>query len=86
MKKSHKGFWTFYIIWAIINVTFLIMAFNDTFGEFDKTTEEFWPITVGGARYYDFLELAVYLVIPLFIFYLIRIVHPNQIKKEKQED
>ena len=79
MKKSRKGFWIFYIIWIILNVTLLIFAINDTFGEFNKTTEEFWPFTVGSPRYYDFFELAVYLVIPLIIFgvyYLVNIKEP----------
>ena len=86
MKNSQKGFWTFYTIWIIVNISLLIFALNDTFGEFDKSTEKFWPITVGGARYYDFFELSVYLLIPLFIFYLIRIVHPHQISKEKKAE
>jgi len=75
MKKSHKGFWTFYIIWTIINVGVLVMAVYDTFGEFNKSTEKFWPITVGGLKSYDFVELFVYMFIPLAIFYLTKVVH-----------
>jgi uncharacterized membrane protein YhaH (DUF805 family) len=75
MKRSHKGFWMFYIIWTIINVGLLVMAVYDTFGEFNKSTEEFWPFTVRGLRTYDFVELFVYLIIPLAIFYLTKVVH-----------
>jgi hypothetical protein len=75
MKKSHKGFWTFYIIWSILNIGLLVMAVYDTFGEFNKSTEEFWPFTVGGLRTYDFVELFVYLGIPLAIFFLTKLVH-----------
>jgi hypothetical protein len=86
MKKPFKGFWIFYILWVIVNITVMIMAFNDTFGEFDKTTEEFWPITVGNPRYYDFIELLVYLGIPLFIFYLTRIIHPHPVTEDKESE
>ena len=84
MKKSHKGFWIFYAIWIILNVTLLIFAINDTFGEFNKTTSEFWPFTVGNPRYYDFFELAVYLIIPLIIFGVYYFVHVKEHSKVKE--
>lgn len=86
MKKPHKGFWTFYILWTIFNVALLVMAVYDTFGEFNKSTEEFWPFTVGGLKTYDFVELFVYLLIPLVIFYLTQVVHYYSTdEREKRE-
>jgi len=73
MKKK-KTFWIFFIIWSILNVSLLVMAVYDVFGKFNKTTEEFWPFTVGSPKYYDFLELLVYLAIPLIVYYLSKLV------------
>jgi hypothetical protein len=83
MKKKGKRFWALYILWVVINVVFLILAVYDTFGEFNKTTEEFWPFTIGSPRYFDFVELFVYLGIPLAIYYLTRMVH-SQHKIEQE--
>lgn len=77
MKKKRSKFWTFFIIWSIINVTLLILAVYDVFGKFDKSAKEFWPFTVGGLKTYDFFELGVYLGIPLIVYYLTRFVQQH---------
>lgn len=82
MRRSYSRFWIFYILWSTVNFALMIMALYDTFGEFDKATEKFWPFTVGSPRYYDLLELLVYLLIPLIIHFAYRKVHHH--KKEIQ--
>jgi hypothetical protein len=72
MKKIHKGFIVFYLIWAVMNVTFLILAMSDVFGISNSTSTEFWPFTIGAPRYYDFYELLVYLLYPLLIYFVYR--------------
>jgi hypothetical protein len=75
MKRADKIFWILYIIWSALNIGLLIMALNDTFGEFDKSTEKFWPFSIGSPKSYDYLELAIYLLMPLIIFFSYRLVH-----------
>jgi hypothetical protein len=65
-----------------MNVALLVMAFYDTFGEFDKTTEKFWPFSLGSPKSYDFLELFIYLAIPLIFFYIYKLTH--HIKKNEE--
>lgn len=72
MKKIHKGFAIFYVIWAVLNITVMIMAYSGLFGPSDKTMTEFWPFTVGELNYYDFYELSVYLIFPLLIYIVYR--------------
>jgi hypothetical protein len=75
MKRSFKIFWIIYFIWAILNVALLVMAVYDIFGEFDKSAEKFWPFSVGSPSSYDFLELLIYLSIPLIFLYLYKLTH-----------
>ena len=86
MKRKAKIFWIFYILWSIVNIALLVMAVNNTFGEFDKTTEKFWPFTVGCLNSYDFLELSVYLVIPLAIHFLTKYVRLYHLVKEEDTE
>ena len=70
MKKQYKGFTIFYVIWAFINIMLLILAMSNVFGISDVTATEFWPFTVGSLKYYDFYELAIYLGMPLIIYFV----------------
>jgi len=72
MKKLHKGFLIFYLIWAIMNIVMLILAMSNVFGISNQTTSEFWPFTIGAPRYYDYYELLVYLIYPLLIYFVYR--------------
>lgn len=78
---KNKGFWIFYLVWALFCMTMFVLAINDYIGEFNKSIEEFWPITVGSLRYRCFLELSVYLLIPLLIFYVYKAVNYEQTPK-----
>jgi hypothetical protein len=73
MKRSYKIFRVFYIIWSVMNIGMLIMALNDTFGEFDRSTARFWPFSIGSPKSYDYLELAIYLLLPLIVFFSYRL-------------
>ena len=85
MKRNNKIFWILYFIWAIVNIAFLVLAVYDIFGEFDKSSEKFWPFTVGGLKTYDFLELLIYLAIPLVFFYSYRFTHHSHVEKAVEE-
>ena len=82
-KGKSKWFWTFYIIWGIIDLSMMIAARSQIFilpGELFKT---YWPIPVGDKEYYDLMALAIYLLIPLVIYYLYRLVHLSQMRSEE---
>jgi hypothetical protein len=85
MKRKTKIFWICYIVWSALNIALLIMALNDTFGEFNKSAEKFWPFSVGSPASYDYIELAVYLAMPLIFYLGWRLVHHHDASKERQE-
>lgn len=73
-----KKFWISYIIWGLLNITLMILAISDTFGTSIRTVSKFWPFSVGALKFYDLLELVVYLVIPLLIYYVYQLVQKNE--------
>ncbi len=73
-----KRFWIPYIIWGVINITLMFMAISDVFGTSVRTVKEFWPFSEGELKFYDLLELVVYLVIPLIIYYLYCLVQSKE--------
>ncbi len=74
-----RKFWIPYIIFGIINIALMVMAVSNAFGTSDRDVKKFWPFSVGALRYYDMLELLVYLSIPLFVYYFYCLM-----KKEQQ--
>lgn len=70
MKSKHTTFIRIYSVWASINLIVLILALLNVFGTSNHSFGEFWPFTVGSLRYYDFYELAVYLGMPLLIYFV----------------
>jgi hypothetical protein len=53
------------------------MAYGNMFGEYYKPHTEFWPFTIGDAKYYDWAELFVYTGLPLLFYLLYNIVYKH---------
>lgn len=71
--NDNKNFVVFYLIWFFFHLVFLCYDSN----KYDK--EEFWPFSNAELRYYDLSEFVVYLIIPIVILALWKLIG-NDIK------
>jgi hypothetical protein len=84
MKKRINGFWIFYFIWVAVNLALLLMAIWSTSGDFIQSIEKYWPFSVG-LQPGNFLELFVYLIIPLLIYFLYRFTYRHNKDSEVEQ-
>jgi hypothetical protein len=80
-----KKFWIPYMIWGTLNVALMFMAVSDVFGPSDRNLAEFWPFSVGALKFYDLLELIVYLTIPLIVYYFYLMVQKDHQKNQQAQ-
>jgi hypothetical protein len=66
-----------YFIWLAANIMMFVMAYSNAFGEYYQPRTEFWPFTIGEAKYYDWAELVVYTGIPLLFYFLYGVVYKH---------
>ena len=64
--NANKWFVVFYLVWSFIH---LILFFNG-----GGCSNDFWPFSDSSICEYNFLELFVYMVLPLIIFAIIKLV------------
>jgi hypothetical protein len=70
--RTSRGFIVFYLIWLFIH---LLLFFNSS-----SDCEGFWPFGRGDLCQYNYIELFVYLGVPLIIFIIWKLI-ATDIKK-----
>lgn len=61
--NNNKKFISFYLIWFLIHLTFLLVNWNDGY------TSDFWPFEKNSELDdYDLTEFLYYMIVPLVIF------------------
>jgi hypothetical protein len=81
---TKRFFWIMYFIWLVANIMMFVMAYSNVFGEYYQPHTEFWPFTIGDAKYYDFAELFVYTGLPLLFYLLYNVVHKHELTKSAE--
>lgn len=64
--NDNKGFVVFYLFWFILHFIFLAVGRGGD--------NDFWPFQYGGLESYGFLELAFYLIVPIVIFIIWKLI------------
>lgn len=78
--NENKWFIVFYILWLFIHIIFVFNR-NKYYDD-----QGFWPFQeFGGIKAYGFLELFVYLSLPIIVFIIIKLVGKD-IKKAIDEN
>jgi len=81
MKRKSWIFWILYISWCIGHLVLFFVVLRNDYGGGYKASDEFWPFSDGRLKYYDWLELLLYIGLPLIIYALTRFVHKNYYSK-----
>jgi hypothetical protein len=74
---ENKWFISFYFIWSFLHLIFYFSG--------DRYNGDFWPFSDDGLDDYNFIELFVYLVLPIIIFIVWKLVGKD-IKKFLDEE